>query len=275
MATAQYQPSTAATRPADDVGGATELRGTEDHEARPDTDRASVLLTDSQPLRVGAWQDTPDAYLAQYAHVTGRPQRHLDAMSDLPAHLTGRLDADTAAALLAECPVITDLAAQHLGPSGDDLLRLLVRHQDRRFEELLRSRGVSPRKGAVSLLLALRTAGIRTAAVSTSRRGTLLLRGAGLADLVDVCVDAGDAGHYGLAGPPDPGLYELALRLLQTAPARSALLAGTPLGTAAGVRAGFGRTAAITFDHGSPSAPWPAEGPLVRGLDAVAVVDSG
>lgn len=47
-----------------------------------DTD---CVLTDSQPLRVMAWQDTLDSYLAQYAHVTGRPQRRLDAVSDLPA----------------------------------------------------------------------------------------------------------------------------------------------------------------------------------------------
>lgn len=154
-------------------------------------------------------------------------------------------------------------------------MRLLVRHQDRRFEELLHSQGTPPRTGAVELLIALRTAGIRTAAVSTSRRGALLLHRAGLADLVDACVDAGDAAHYGLAGPPDPGLYELALRLLRTAPARSALLAGTPVGTAAGVRAGFGRTAAIIFDREGPAAPWQAGEPLVRGLGAVTVVESG
>ncbi|MGW7448425.1 HAD family hydrolase [Kitasatospora sp. NPDC054795] len=287
MSTAQYQPSTAGAPSADGVGALTGPLGAEGHETGTDPDRASVrlaphlvgavvldadgVLTDSQPLRTMAWQDTLDAYLAQYAHVTGRPQRPLDATSDLPAHLTGRLDVDTGAALLAERPVIADLAVHHLGPSGEDLLRLLVRHQDQRFEELLNSRGAPPRTGAVRLLRALRTAGIRTAAVSTSRRGTLLLHRAGLDDLVDACVDAGDAGHYGLAGPPDPGLYELALRLLRTAAARSVLLAGTPMGTAAGVRAGFGRTAAISFDHEGPSAPWLTGEPLVRGLGAVAV----
>ncbi|WP_406209370.1 hypothetical protein OH807_38620 [Kitasatospora sp. NBC_01560] len=298
MSTAHYQPSAAAARPAfggADTGplGAEEYEEHEEHEEHEDgtgTDGTPIrlvphlvsavifdadrVLTDSQSLRVMAWQDTLDSYLAQYTHVTGRPQRHLDAASDLPAHLTGRLDADTGAALLAEHLVVADLAVQHLGPSGEDLLGLLVRHQDRCFEELLHSQPVPPRRGAVHLLLALRTAGIRTAAVTTSRRGALLLRAAGLAELVDASVDAGDAWHCGLAGPPEPGLFELALGLLQAAPARSVLLAGTPLGTAAGVRAGFGRTVAITFDHEAPSGPWPAGEPLVRGLGAVTVVES-
>ncbi|MFJ5117188.1 HAD family hydrolase [Kitasatospora sp. NPDC088548] len=294
MSTAQYRPSTVEAPPAD--GAVTGSLGAEQHEPGTDADRASVrlapclvgavvldadrVLTDSQPLRVIAWQDTLDAYLAQYAHVTGRPQGTLDATSDLPAHLTGRLDTDIAAALLAARPVAADLAAQHLGPSDEDLLRLLVRHEDQRFEELLRSQGAPPRTGAVRLLLALRAAGIRTAAVSTSLRGELLLRRAGLADLVDLCVDAGDAAHYGLAGPPDPGLYELAMRLLRTAPERSVLLVGTPLGTAAGMRAGFGRTAAVTFAHDTvafegeePPVPWPGPEPLVCGLGAVTVAE--
>lgn len=225
---------------------------------------ADGVLTNSQPLRTAAWQDTRDAYLAQYTRVTGSPQYAPHARPDLPADLTGRLDEETAAGLLRAHDGPVDLAAEHLGPSGDDLLEVLVRHEDQRFVELLHSPGVQARPGAARLLLELRAAGIRTAAVSTGRHCEQLLRRAGLVHLVDACVDAEDALHYRLAGPPEPALYQLALKLLHTAPAHAALLVDTPLGAAAGTRARFSQVHVINHDTEST-------GTAVGGLESVRV----
>ncbi|WP_457033754.1 HAD family hydrolase [Kitasatospora sp. P5_F3] len=197
---------------------------------------ADGVMTNSRTLRTTAWQDTFDAYLAQYARVTGDPQPSSDVRSDLHRDLTGRLDEDTAAELLRATGRRIDLAAVHLGPSRENLLALLVRHQDQRFLDLLNSPGVPARSGSAGLLRALRAAGIPTAAVSTSRHCGLLLRRAGLANLVDACVDAEDALHHQLVGPTEPALYQFATKLLHCGPGQSALLVGAAGRHAAGSR---------------------------------------
>ncbi|BFV60647.1 beta-phosphoglucomutase family hydrolase [Kitasatospora sp. CMC57] len=201
---------------------------------------ADGVLTDSRALRAAAWQDTLDAYAVQYARVTGRPLHG----SVLPVGhligLTALLDRDTAAELLRAYGYRTDLAEWHLGPSGADLLNLLVGHSDRRFAELLRAQGARARPGAARLLLDLRSAGIRTAAVSTGRHCEELLRSAGLMHLLERTVDATDADRHRLGGPPDPALHQLALKLLHSTAGRAVLLTDTQEAVTAGRRAGFG-----------------------------------
>lgn len=225
-------------------------------------------LVDSQPLRVTAWQDTLDAYMAQYTRVTGRRQRPLDVPFSLPPELVGRLEADTAAGLLRARGARIDLGYEHLGPSEAELLEILVRHEDERFLELLRSTGAPARSGAERLLLDLRAVHVATAAVSPGRHGTDLLNGAGLADLLDACVDADDAWQYQLAGPPAPALYELALRLLHVAPGHAALIAETRAAVEAGKRAAFGRV--VLVGHGVRALP-PVRVMAVDGLDRITV----
>ncbi|WP_354637200.1 HAD family hydrolase [Kitasatospora camelliae] len=225
------------------------------------------VLTNSRALRSAAWQETLDAYLAQYAHVTGHPRPRRAVSASRVGGLTGLLEQDTAAALLQAQGRLANLAEQHLGPAGEDLLDLLVRYADHRFLELLQSEGVRARSGAARLLFDLRAAGIRTAALSTSRHGEQLLRSAGLVGLVEDRVDAADAEHYQLAGPPEPAMYRLALKRLHCVPGRAALLTDTAAGLAAGARAGFGRLVAVASDD----APWEGPEPVVPGLDAVVV----
>lgn len=77
---------------------------------------------------------------------------------------------------------------------------------------------------AVALLRALRDHGMRTAAVSTSRRGKELLRLAHVWDLFDVHVDGTDAARLGFATWPDPALPLEATRQLGVSPRRAAIV---------------------------------------------------
>lgn len=240
----------------------------------PGTVAAAVLdadgvLTDSRVLRAAAWQDTLDSYAAQYARATGRPQQALSVPAELRTELTALLDRDAAAELLRAHGYRSDLACRHLGPSGTDLLDLLVGHADQRFVELLRTEGVKARTGAAVLLLDLRAAGIRTAAVSTGRHCAELLRNAGLAHLMDGMVDATDAEHHHLAGPPEPALHQLALKLLHSTPGRAVLLTDNQETVTAGHRAGFGSVITVTR-HGVGTGA-PRNGPAVQDLEGVFV----
>ncbi|WP_345704862.1 hypothetical protein [Kitasatospora paranensis] len=101
-----------------------------------DTD---AVLTDSLPLRTAAWADAMQAFLGQYAHVTGEPYG-----AHPPVHLApdeaGLLDLDIAAVLLRQQTGRIDLAAEHLGPSEDDLVLLLAAEGARRFRDLMQER---------------------------------------------------------------------------------------------------------------------------------------
>jgi beta-phosphoglucomutase-like phosphatase (HAD superfamily) len=200
---------------------------------------ADAVLTDSSPLRAAAWADAMQAFLGQYAHVTGDPQT-----MHPPVHLTpdqaALLDPDIAAVLLRQQTGRIDLAAEHLGPSEADLVPLLAAEGARRFRDLIQERSLRCRPGAYRLLRALRAEGIAVAAVSTTRHGALLVRTAGLAGFVAVCVDARDADFYGLGGPPSPAMLRLALGLLRTDAGRAAAVAGSLPYLAAAEGAPFG-----------------------------------
>ncbi|MGK4585318.1 HAD family hydrolase [Kitasatospora sp. HPMI-4] len=208
---------------------------------------ADGVLTDSLPLRTAAWRDTLHAFTAQYARVTGETRPPLDASADLPAHLASLLDEDIAAALLHPPSHRIDLATCHLGPAEADLRRILARHEDQRFMELLDSEGLEARPGVHQALLDLRGAGVAVGAFSSSGHCGSMLHRAGLDQLVEVFVDAEDTKHYGLAGPPSPALLQLLLRLLHTRPERAALFADTPAVLEAGERSGFALIIAV--DH--------------------------
>ncbi|MDH6127308.1 HAD family hydrolase [Kitasatospora sp. GP82] len=232
---------------------------------------ADGVLTDCLPLRTTAWRDTLHAFAAQYARVTGDAQSPLDASADLPAHLTGLLDEDIAATLLRPHTRRVDLAADHLGPAEADLRRILARHEDQRFTELLDSDSPVARPGVHRFLLDLQDADITAAALSSGRHCRRMLRRAGLDQLVEVCVDAQDTEHYGLAGPPNPALLQFALRLLHTRPERAVLFADTPAVLETGERSGFALIIAVDHREAERARLLSGHEPLVHGLDQVEV----
>lgn len=101
---------------------------------------------------------------------------------------------------------------------------------------------------AVSLLRALRHNGTRTAAVSTSRRGKELLRGAHAWDLFDAHVDGTDAGRLGFVAWPDPTLLLEATRQLGVSPRRAAIIEGGADEIEGAWRGGFGLVLGLDGD---------------------------
>ncbi|GAA4990068.1 hypothetical protein GCM10025734_16700 [Kitasatospora paranensis] len=108
------------------------------------------------------------------------------------------------------------------------------------------------------------------AAVSTTRHGAFLVRHAGLAGLVAVCVDAVDVEYYGLGGPPSPAMFRLALALLHTDGGRAASLAGSLPHLTAAEGIPFGLSILARPDGHGPPRPVTA-GPVVQHLDEVTV----
>jgi beta-phosphoglucomutase-like phosphatase (HAD superfamily) len=105
---------------------------------------------------------------------------------------------------------------------------------------------------SADLVVRLRTAGLRTAVVSSSRNLRAVLASAGLRGLFDAEVDGIEAARLGLPGKPHPALFLEAARRLGVAPHRAAVVEDAPAGVEAGRRGGFGLV--IGVDRGGQAA---------------------
>src|SRR5262245_51329581 len=91
--------------------------------------------------------------------------------------------------------------------------------------------------GSVQWVRYLRSAGVRTAVVSSSANCDDVLRAAGIAGLFELTVDGRDVASLGLRGKPAPDGFLEAARRLGVAPHRAVVVEDALAGVAAG-RAG-------------------------------------
>ena len=92
----------------------------------------------------------------------------------------------------------------------------------------------------VRLIRTMKSHGVKTAVVSSSRNCSAVLQPAGIADLFDVKVDGTDADEMVLEGKPSPDIFLEAARRLGVQPERAVVVADDLAGVKAGKRGAFG-----------------------------------
>jgi alpha,alpha-trehalase len=214
------------------------------------------VLTDTARVHAAAWAQLFDAYLERRAaRLGGRFQPFSQA--DYLRHVDGRPRYDGVAAFLASRGI-----ALPWGDPGDPPDRETVcglgNAKDRQFADYLRRHGAQAFPASADLVARLRTAGVRTAAVSASRNMRAVLASAGLRGQFDAEVDGIETDRLGLPGKPDPALFLEAARRLRVAPRRAAVVEDALAGVEAGRRGGFGLV--IGVDRGGQAAALAAHG---------------
>src|SRR5580693_7478408 len=106
--------------------------------------------------------------------------------------------------------------------------------------EVLKRDGVEVYPGSRRYIDAVRSAGLKTAIVSSSANTEAVLKAGGVADLFDVRVDANVAKERGLHGKPAPDTFLEAARMLGIAAADAAVFEDALAGVAAGHAGKFG-----------------------------------
>ena len=106
--------------------------------------------------------------------------------------------------------------------------------------EVLKRDGVEVYPGSRRYIDAVRTAGLKTAIVSSSANTEAVLAAGGVADLFDARVDANVAKERGLHGKPAPDTFLEAARMLGVEPANAAVFEDALAGVAAGHSGKFG-----------------------------------
>jgi trehalose 6-phosphate phosphatase len=125
----------------------------------------------------------------------------------------------------------------------------LGNRKDRYFNEVLAQEGVEVFPTTIALINTLRTRGVGTACVSSSKNCRPILERAGIIHLFDVIFDGRDLERERLAGKPRPDAFLRAADLLGVSPARSAVVEDALSGVAAGKAGGFGLV--IGVDRGA------------------------
>src|SRR5665647_3743060 len=165
------------------------------------------VVTDTASLHEKAWKAMFDGFLATRPPLEGEDHRPFENQDyrrfvDGMPRFDGALGFLTSRGITVPAEEVDVLAAQ----------------KDSDFQDLLAKEGAKLIPGSLSLLVALRRGGFRTAIVSASRNCSAVLDRAGLTDFFDASVDGVVAAELGLPGKPDPAVYLEAAGRLRTPP---------------------------------------------------------
>jgi HAD superfamily hydrolase (TIGR01509 family) len=187
------------------------------------------VIVDSASIHAAAWKEAFDVFLEAHPPGDPRQRRPFDAHEDYLRHVDGRSRLDGAQAFLTS-------RGLRLSPAT---VQAVAADKEKVFVARLGATRVDACPGTLRLLRALRTDGVRLAAVSASRHARELLTRADVSGFFDTLVDGDEAARLGLPGKPDPALFLEAAARLGHPPAHTAVVEDALAGVEAGSRGGF------------------------------------
>jgi beta-phosphoglucomutase-like phosphatase (HAD superfamily) len=199
------------------------------------------VLAPTDDLHFAAWALTFDGFLSRrlergsehFSHYTRFSRR-----TDYAENVHGKPRLDGVRAFLASRGLTLPEGGPDDPPEAETVLGLANR-KNAVLRTLLAHEGVSAFSGSIRYLEAAAAAGLATVVVSASANTETILERAGLADLVDLRVDAAVMRQYDLLPQPAPDTLLLACDLLGVAPDHAAAFVTTPAGVTAARAAGL------------------------------------
>ncbi len=192
------------------------------------------VVTRTARLHAEAWKETFDAFLGEHAG----DQPPFDIARDYPSQIDGVPRYDGVRAFLAARDI--ELPEGDDADPAPDTVRGLGDRKDRRFQELLGTRGVETYDDTVEQIQAWRRDGIALALITSSRNGRAVLRAAGADGWFDAVIDGADAERLGIPGKPAPDVFLEAARRLGVEPRAAVVVEDAAAGVRAAREGGFG-----------------------------------
>ena len=193
------------------------------------------VVTDTAQAHAATWKRLFDAYLKQRADARGEAFEPFDIDRDYRAYVDGKPRYDGVRSFLESRGIDLAQGSEDDGPDEETVCGLGSR-KNRYFHAWLEDHRIRAYPGTLAFIAALRKAGIRAAAFSSSRNAEAVLRNAGVLDLFDAKVDGSDMAELGLPGKPDPAILHEAAGRLGVAPGRAAVVEDAISGVEAGAR---------------------------------------
>jgi alpha,alpha-trehalase len=205
------------------------------------------VLTNTAVIHERAWARTFDAFLERRGEPI-RPFGH----EDYRRFVDGKPRLDGVRDFLGSRGIkLTEGNADD--PPGAATVHGLGRQKNEAFRAALEAGNVESFVDAVDFLDRLAEAGIRVAAVSSSRNAEAVLAAAGIRGRFPVLVDGVVSTARGIAGKPAPDIFLAAARDLGVAPDRTAVAEDATAGVEAARRGGFTLVLGIAR-NGDPAA---------------------
>lgn len=187
------------------------------------------VLTDTARVHAAAWKKVVDEFLHDHFGADFKP---FDEVAEYGRYVDGKPRMEAVQAFLESRGLIHVVRRKQIDE--------LAARKDAIFSEQIKRHGVRPYPTTATVVSSLRDKGARTAAVSASEYGGLVLDTAGLLDLFDVVVDGIVAKRLLLPGTPDPALFHEAAYRLGVPARRAAIVEDALSGVEAGRRGIFG-----------------------------------
>jgi HAD superfamily hydrolase (TIGR01509 family) len=208
------------------------------------------VLVPSAAFHAEVWKRTFDRFLSHWMDHTEASIATFSRRIDYPTLIHGRSRLQAVRGFLASRG-ISLLEGSPSDPPEAQTVNGLANAKSQALVERLRHEGVSAFDGARLFLTLARDARLSCAVVSGSTSTWMLLEGAGLARLVDWCVDGTAIDEQGLRRKPAPDMLLAAARALGVDPARTAVFETNEDGVIAGRSGGFEFVVAVDQEgHG-------------------------
>ncbi len=196
------------------------------------------VVTKTARVHAAAWQKLFDEYLARRAG-SGRVFRPFDPDSDYRCYVDGKPRYDGVESFLQSRGIKLPFGNPADTPEQETICGL-GNKKNRLLLEQLRTLGVEVFSSTVDLIRNLRSKGIKTAIISSSKNCAEVLEAARIAGLFDTKVDGTDSARLNLKGKPSPDIFLQAARQLRVTPARAVVVEDAIAGVQAGSRGKFG-----------------------------------
>lgn len=201
------------------------------------------VITDTADAHFGAWKQMFDPYLEDLASREGKAFEPFDR-KDYRRYVDGKPRYDGVKSFLGSRDIKLDYGAPDDPPDRETVCGLGNRKNEI-FQKVIDSGGVKVYPEAVRLVNRLKSEGIRTAVVSSSKNCDKVLAAANLTDLFDARVDGKVSESLGLEGKPAPDIFLKAAEALKVEPERAVVVEDAISGVEAGRRGGFARVIGV------------------------------
>ena len=224
---------------------------------RPSPIKAVILdvdgvLTGTAELHAAAWKQMFDEYVFSRTERDSQPIHPFDVDADYLRYVDGKPRYEGVQSFLRSRDIDLPWGDESDPPSAETVCGLGNRKNER-FLELLGRHGPSLFDDAAAQILRWRRRGLPLAAVTSSRNGRRILRGAELDDRFDVVLDGVDAAELELAGKPAADLFLAAAQRLGVEPGEAAVVEDAIAGVSAGRAGNFRLVVGVARDGDAES----------------------
>jgi HAD superfamily hydrolase (TIGR01509 family) len=197
------------------------------------------VLVGSAALHAAAWGEALDEFISGRVQRTGGEfAAPFSPLVDYPRYMHGKPRLDGVRAFLASRGISLPEGDQS-DPPGAETVHGLANRKKQALLRRLDEQGVRAYDGSFHYLETAREAGIHRAVVSASANTRRLLERAGLAELIERCVDGSTVTAEHLRAKPAPDTLLAACRQLGVPPGHAAAFETSPAGVAAACAGGF------------------------------------